>query len=409
MRVEDFRSSTRDGVATSMATVHWEDRQREPVDVFYSVDEEDAWRVSLNHDAFRIPAAVVAMHDRETRLTGGDPMCPVLQNGLASSLAWLTRWADFEEVRPTIDLPPGCVHPTPEAGSAAAFVSGGIDSSAVLAANHDAYEIGHPLRITVGLVVVGLQVHRWMDRTAISDQLAAARDELSTVGSAAGIDIVPIATNLRTLNESTAFWWYEYQGAALAGIGHLFSQSISNLSIADSGEIRYINNWGSHPLLDPGYGNHSLRIWHELAHIGRLERTRLVATNAGLLEGLNVCNSPEAGDQNCGRCEKCLRTMLGLEALGALTTVPTFPRRRVEPRDLRRVRVPGHLYDHYYLELIQPLNEVGRPDLSAAVERAVRRERLLRRLSVLRLRRWGSRLLPRDLRERKFRRRSLPR
>ena len=98
-----------------MATVHWEDRQHEPVDVFYSVNEEDAWRVSLNHDAFRIPGAVVAMHDRETRLTGGDPMCPALHNGLANSLAWLSRWADSEVRPPTIDLPRGCVHPTPEA------------------------------------------------------------------------------------------------------------------------------------------------------------------------------------------------------------------------------------------------------------------------------------------------------
>jgi hypothetical protein len=409
VRIEDFRSSTDDGVATFIATVHWEDRQREPVDVFYAVDEKDARRVSLNHDAFRIPAAVVAMRDHETRLTGGDPMCPALQNGLASSLAWLSRWADSDVVPPAIDLAHGCVHPEPQAGSAAAFFSGGIDSSALLAANHDAYEIGHPLRITVGLVVVGIQSHRWMDRTAISDQLAAARDELSAVGSEAGIEVVPIATNVRALNDGGTFWKYEYQGAALAGIGHLFAQSISNLSIAGTWEIGYLDNWGSHPLLDPGYGSHSLRVWHELAQVGRLERTRLVATSSGLLKGLNVCNKWEAGDQNCGRCEKCLRTMLGLEALGLLTAAPTFDRTRVEPGDLRQIRILDRGLEGEYLELIQPLNAVGRPDLAVAVERAVRRGRLLRRPSVHRVRAWGSRVLPRDVRERVFRMKSLPR
>ena len=407
MRIENFRSSSRDGVASFTATVRWEDRQREPVDVFYAVEEEDAWRVSLNHDAFRIPAAVVAMRDRETRLTGGDPMCPALQNGLASSLAWLSRWSDFEVGRPTIDLPPGCVHPAPEAGLAAEFISGGIDSSAVLAANHEAYGIGHPLRITVGLVVVGIQDHRWMDRIAISDQLATARDELSRMASEAGIDIdiVPVATNVTTLNKSGTFWMYEGDGAVLAGIGHLFSQSISNLSIASSDEIEDMEPWGSHPLLDPGYGNHSLRIWHELAHIGRLEKTRLVAANSGLLEGLNVCNSDKAGDQNCGRCEKCLRTMLGLEALGALTTTPVFPRTRVEPGDLRQLpkRLLHRVDEGAYLELIQPLNRAGRPDLAAAVERAVRKGRLLRRPGVHRVRVWGSRVFPREVRERVFR------
>ncbi len=42
VRIEEFRSSTDGGVATFIATVRREDRQREPVDVFFAVAEEDA-------------------------------------------------------------------------------------------------------------------------------------------------------------------------------------------------------------------------------------------------------------------------------------------------------------------------------------------------------------------------------
>ena len=403
MLIEDLRSEDGDGIATFRATVDWENRSRDSMSVYFVVDESDAWRVSLNPDAFRIPGAVVAMRDHEHRIAGGGPMCPVLRDGLKSSLAWISRWSTSPVGTPDLDFPLGCAHPVPQdAGAAAGFVSGGVDSTALIVANHRAHGEDDPLRVSVGIVVIGIQSHRWVDREEIKDQLAAARDDLSTLADATGIDIVPVATNIRMLNDNGTFWKYEFQGAVLAGVAHLFAPTVSNVSIASTWEIAHLDNWGSHPLLDHGYGNHSLRIWHELAHVGRLEKTRLVAEQPALLKGLNVCNKAEAGDANCGRCEKCVRTKLALETMAALKAGPEFVVSSTRPEDLKLVRILDRGLEGEFAELVDPLREAGHADLASAVEKAIRRGRLLRRPSVHRMRVLGSRILPRSTRERLF-------
>lgn len=386
MIVETPRVESAHGVTRFEAQVDWEDRQREPFEVFFGVNDELAHRVDPNPDAFRIPAAIAALHDNESRISGGGPICPALFNGLANSLSWLARWSESETQVPLIDMPKGCAHPTPgPGGAAAAFVSGGVDSSALLAANHEAYEPGHPLRVSVGIVIVGIQRSRWV-RSTLKEQLDAATAEMAEISEGLGLDIVPVATNLQAIERRGPFWAYEYQGAALAGVGHLFSKGVSNLNIASTWEIKYLDRWGSHPLLDPGYGHHSLRIWHELAHLGRLEKTRLVVGRPELFNSLNVCNNEAAGDDNCGRCEKCLRTMLALEALGVFDSTPTFEQARIRARDLSHIRILDPGLEGEYLELVGPLREVGRADLAKAIERRIREGRFLRQRAIRRLR-----------------------
>lgn len=410
MFIEGLGSESGGGTASFTATVTWEDSRRDPFQAYFAVEERDAWRVSLNPDSFRIPAAVVAMRDHERRITGGGPMCPVLRNGLENSLAWLARWASTPTTPPDLDFPVGCAHPSPDgAGSAATFLSGGVDSSALLAANHKAHEPGDPMRISLGIVVIGIQSHRWMDRRNLRDRLVAARDDLSFIADDMGVDVVPVATNIRNLNDNGIFWKYEYQGAVLAGVSHLLAATVSNMSIASTWEIAHLENWGSHPLLDPGYGTHSLRIWHELAHMGRLARTRLIAERPALLKGLNVCNKAEAGNDNCGRCEKCLRTKLALETMEDVSTAPRFAVSSLEPNDLKLVRILDRGLEGEYVELVDPLRAVGRADLVSAVKRAIRRGRFLRHPLIQRIRISGSQVFPRQVRERLFRLPAMPR
>lgn len=384
MIVEDPRTETANGVTRFSSTVIWEDHDREPFEMFFEVRENDAWRLAPSVDAFRVPAAVAALHDGERRIAGGGPICPALFNGLSCSLRWLARWSEAVDV-PSIDMPWGCDHPESPAQVTGAFLSGGVDSSALLASNHDAYSPGHPLRISLGIVVVGIQRSRWVRQTR-DQQFQAVHEDLRQIESGFGIELVPVATNLQDIEKRGSFWSYEYQGAALAGVGHLFSPSISDLDIASTWEIGFIDRWGSHPLLDPGYGSHSLRIWHELAHMGRLNKTRLVVSRPALFDTLNVCNKEEAGDFNCGRCEKCLRTMLALEALGVLHEAATFDRMTLEPSDFGRIRILDPGLEGEYLELLDPLRMRGREDLAAVIERKIRNGRIMRRKSVARAR-----------------------
>ena len=59
----------------------------------------------------------------------------------------------------------------------------------------------------------------------------------------------------------------------------------------------------------------NLRIYSEGANLSRLEKTRHVVEYIPSYKYLNVCNNTA---ENCGRCEKCTRTLLALEVLGRL-------------------------------------------------------------------------------------------
>jgi len=65
----------------------------------------------------------------------------------------------------------------------------------------------------------------------------------------------------------------------------------------------------------------------------------LLASQPAAQAHLRVCLVNWDGSYNCGRCEKCLRTMVAMEALGVLDRFPTFPN-QVELSQLRGVSLP---------------------------------------------------------------------
>lgn len=73
---------------------------------------------------------------------------------------------------------------------------------------------------------------------------------------------------------------------------------------------------GSYELLSlPVFSTHQLRIYSQGENMTRMQKLKTVADYAPSYKYLNVCLKD--GD-NCGRCEKCVRTMTALDALGKL-------------------------------------------------------------------------------------------
>lgn len=65
------------------------------------------------------------------------------------------------------------------------------------------------------------------------------------------------------------------------------------------------------------------RIEHHGSHLTRTQKIELVAEHQDALDVLRVCWR-HVDRYNCGECEKCLRTMVALEIVGALNRCPTF-------------------------------------------------------------------------------------
>ncbi|MEO1799639.1 MAG: hypothetical protein AAFR62_04335, partial [Cyanobacteria bacterium J06629_2] len=135
--------------------------------------------------------------------------------------------------------------------------------------------------------------------------------------------------------------------------------------------------WGSHPLLDPLYSTTSLQVRHENAALSRLEKTKLVGEWDVALKQLRVCNEKEsyqAGNYNCGNCEKCVRTMTAFLSLNMLDRIATFKEKDVSKAKLVNTCYLSDSYEvNCYRELIQPLKAIGRYDLVEGIEQIIDR------------------------------------
>ena len=73
---------------------------------------------------------------------------------------------------------------------------------------------------------------------------------------------------------------------------------------------------GSYEMLSlPLFSTHNLRIYSEGEGMTRMDKLRTVVKYEPSYKYLNVCL---LDDNNCGKCEKCVRTLLGIDALGEL-------------------------------------------------------------------------------------------
>ena len=71
---------------------------------------------------------------------------------------------------------------------------------------------------------------------------------------------------------------------------------------------------------------------------------------------------------NCGKCEKCVRTMLGLLAIGALDKTEAFVEDDVSPDLLSGFSITIRHRESFYRELLEPLKARGRDDLVHDIE-----------------------------------------
>src|SRR5690606_29425499 len=112
-------------------------------------------------------------------------------------------------------------------------------------------------------------------------------------------------------------------------------QGLAKVLIPSTHPYRDILPWGSSPLTDHLWSTEQVRIVHDGAEATRVEKlTELLVHEPLAMQHLRVCTMNDGGLENCGRCNKCIRTMLTLELVGRLASDPSFP--STLPRDYAR-------------------------------------------------------------------------
>ncbi|HEY9771587.1 MAG TPA: hypothetical protein V6C71_24350 [Coleofasciculaceae cyanobacterium] len=378
MKIENFRKEIVADRARITARLIWENCDRKCQDVYFETTAKFQDDLFPNPNSFLLASALPAMRYGEERIAIDAPICPEIKDGLYSAMKCLINWHGGDRkvipieaaIQSTVLFPKN----QPRAG---AFFSGGIDALAMLQDNRLNFSAEHPRHIKDGILVYGIL----QGENESDPNFKNVINAVSAIADDAGINLIQVSTNayahFRDLDPNFSFWRLEYLGSFLAAIAHAFAPRLTIASIASTYDYASLEPWGSHPLLDGLYSNFGLQIRHENAALSRLEKIKLIAKWDVALKNLRVCNEKSSysqGNYNCGKCYKCLKTKTALLALGLLDRVDTFVEKDVSYELLVENCYLSDAYgENCYLELIQPLSQLGRDDLVDGIIKISRR------------------------------------
>jgi len=364
MKISDFRLTKGATTARAEARVEWEDSARPPLTLHFEVDGPGREDLAPEPEAFFTACLVHAAHHGERRILVEGALCPRLAEGAVAAIDLLRRWyGSFGRIEIEAAQGPRTLRPRSPARSAL-FLTGGVDSLHLLGTNRERFDADHPESFVDCLSVQG-HLGAGSDRSPWGARMLIF---LETMASESGLSLISIRTNLWDLDPDLEILSDESLSSAIASTAHLFPGRWNSVTIASGRDIAREIPRGTHPLLDPLYSSSAVEIRHPASPVTRFERLRALAGFRPGLESLVVCMAyPEPPYLNCGRCEKCVRTMACLAALELSPRAKQFPPGDVRPEAIRAIDIGPH-EEAYWNDALPSLRANGRRDLAAAVE-----------------------------------------
>lgn len=244
----------------------------------------------------------------------------------------------------------------------AVFFSLGVDSWYSLLKNVEQHPDDEQ-SITHLINVLGFDIYLW-DADRYPPMLKKMRQAAEHLGK----KFLPVVTNLREFTDKMADWPDFYHGAALASIGLFLEGYFEKIYLAATQTYDRLWPMGSHPVLDPMWSTESLSFVHDGCEATRLDKIRFCSRWPIFLDTLRVCTTgKKTSKYNCGECEKCLRTMIGLHIAGALDRCKTLPH-EIRPELFDDFIIHDHDMQFFNQELLENL---GVSDLDLRIKRAL--------------------------------------
>jgi hypothetical protein len=292
--VDDLRSSVSDGKCEISARVR---RDGSELPRLYFRFPQRFAPARPDGSPFLAGLLVYAMRARED-ITVDAPVSPGLLASLDRIFAVYSSFFPAEMAPISVSAPAGA--PPPPTELTGSFFSRGVDSwFAVLTALEDDPQTP-PLTHLVFCP-------DFLPRDSWSDALVGAKTAQTREAAAAtGCEFVIVETNQKPV----------YRGHQLVAMA--LALGFSRMLIPSSGMLGELRPRATHPDLDPLFSSERTEILH-YGKASRMQKVARVARSTEALRTLRVCRLNRAEvDTNCGRCEKCIRTMIYLHLAGAL-------------------------------------------------------------------------------------------
>jgi hypothetical protein len=246
---------------------------------------------------------------------------------------------------------------------AGTFFSCGVDSFYTLLSNVARYPDEDSRSLSHLVLVHGFDI-------ALEQQsfFEIVRGQVDVVAQALGKTLVPVRTNVRDLLRGMD-WAHHGVGSAMASVGLSLGRLFHTLFIASARAIVNLRPaaTGCHPGLDPLWSTETLEFVHAGAEANRGDKIAVIASSPLALRVLRVCWENPGGAYNCGRCEKCLRTMVLLDLHGVLDQTGQFPH-RLDVANIARLDLTGK---SGWLGILARAKAEARPELVEAIETAL--------------------------------------
>lgn len=334
---------------------------------FFEFSEEDAPGSLKELDAFVFGIVFLAMQEKaDVRVRGA--MSRTALYGLAEFQGAWHAWRPTR-YRPSSIAPDCVVDATATAAPARAIsaFSGGADSLFTVLGHTKGSSDPAALPLTDLLLVQGFDI-------GVEDMTSFERLRTRSHEFIAGTDLRLrcVRTNLaRTSGQD----WQDSFVAQLSCCLHQYGQEFSYAMLGSSEPYRYLFlPWGSNPVTDPLLSTDRTRLILDGCRFSRTEKIARIAESPAAVKGLNVCWEGASGE-NCGGCEKCMRTRMNFLAVG-VDSPTCFPGPfRVEEIQRMQLTSPAA-----YVELVSLRDYAKAHGRSGTWVRALQRRLLLYRL-----------------------------
>jgi len=188
--------------------------------------------------------------------------------------------------------------------------SGGVDSCFTAWRYRKVNGELFPYSLKAGLFIHGLEIPV---KHELTFENAAAKTRMML--DSLGMDMILMATNQRTIHQPMT----DSQAAFMASCLMLLQEKFSAGILAGSHNYKNLNfPYGTNPLTDPMLSSKSFSILYDGARFSRIEKIARLRDWTEGVQNLRVCMGREAAERNnnCCRCEKCIRTILEFRILG---------------------------------------------------------------------------------------------
>ncbi|MFM2220498.1 MAG: hypothetical protein RLZZ553_246 [Verrucomicrobiota bacterium] len=198
--------------------------------------------------------------------------------------------------------------------------SGGVDSMySFLRAEKD---LGTPLKTLLFLHGFDIDIKRREYSEKLVTQYRAWLQARSS-----RVNLISLVTNAREISDKFQLKWGRMaHGIYLAACMHLFSHQHTLGCIASSDSpSTLIYPWGSTPVTDPLLSTSALSMHHHDCMVTRFEKIQELVKNPDCCSLLRVCYRIDGQEANCGRCGKCLRSLIAMHVAEPDSWREAFP------------------------------------------------------------------------------------